>query len=88
MATGGPDRPAVQLLYVDLLEDPGAPPQPIHLGFWLGANHLRACLESPEGIGVNPVALDLRFNQADSGTTLIRLADDALSDSPGPDFAE
>jgi len=59
------DRPAVQSLYVDLLEAPGAPPQPIHLGFWLGANHLRACLESPEGIGVNPVALDLRFNQAD-----------------------
>jgi len=49
MATGGPDRPAVQLLYVDLTEDPETPPQPIHLGFRNGASHLQACLESLEG---------------------------------------
>ena len=80
---GGPDKPAVQSLYVDLTEDPGTPPQPIHLGFRLGASHLRAYLESLEEIGVNHVALNLRFNHADIETTLNRLAEDIL-----PDFAE
>ena len=59
-----------------------------HLGFRFGANHLRACLESLEGIGVNPVVLDLCFNQAGIGTTLKRLAEDVLPDFSGPDFTE
>ena len=79
---GGPDKPAVQSLYIDLLEDPNAEPKPIHLGFSLGANHLRAYLKSIEEIGINHVALNLRFNQADIETTLKRLADEVL-----PDFA-
>ena len=82
-ATGGPDKPAVQSLYVDLVEDPETPPQPIHLGFRLGASHLRAYLESLQAIGVNHVALNLRFNQDDIEATLYRLAEDIL-----PDFAE
>lgn len=82
-ATGGPDKPAVQSLYIDLTEDHETPPQPIHLGFRLGANHLRAYLESLKEIGVNHVALNLRFNQADIETTLNRLAEDIL-----PDFTE
>ncbi|MEM1426154.1 MAG: substrate-binding domain-containing protein, partial [Cyanobacteria bacterium P01_H01_bin.130] len=48
----------------------------------LGANHLRDYLRSLEQIGVNHVALNLRFNQADTETTLKRLAHDIL-----PDFA-
>jgi len=82
-AVGGPAKPAMQSLYVDLAEDPETPPQPIHLGFRLGANHLRAYLKSLKEIGVNHVALNLRFNQADIETTLKRLADDIL-----PDFAD
>ena len=84
-ATGSPAKPAVQSLYVDLTDDPETPPQPIHLGFRLGAEHLRAYLKSLEEIGVNHVALNLRFNQADIETTLKRLADDLLSDFSGPD---
>jgi len=73
-AVGGPAKPAVQSLYIDLTKDPQAPPQPIHLGFQLGANHLRAYLRSLEEIGVNHVALNLRFNQADTEETMQRLA--------------
>ena len=85
---GGPAKPAMQSLYVDLVDDPKAPPQPIHLGFRSGINHLRAYLKSLEEIGVNHVAMNLRLNQADTETTMKRLADDILSDFSGPDFAE
>ena len=62
-------------------------PQPIHLGFRLGTNHLRAYLKSLEEIGVNHVALNLRFNQIDTEETMKRLADDILPEFPGPDIA-
>lgn len=82
-AAGGPAKPAVQSLYIDLVDDSDATPQPIHLGFRLGVNHLRVYLKSLEEVGVNHVALNLRFNQADIETTLKRLADEIL-----PDFTE
>ena len=82
-AVGNADKPMMQPLYVDLTEDPDISPQPIHLGFRLGVNPLRDYLRSLEQIGMNHVALNLRFNQADIETTLKRLADDIL-----PDFAE
>jgi len=87
-AAGGPAKPAVQSLYVDLVDNPETPPQPIHLGFRSGVNHFRAYLKSLEEIGVNHVALNLRFNQADIESTLKRLADEILSDFPGSDFSE
>lgn len=68
---------------VDLMEDLDVPPQPIRLGFRSGLNPLRACLESPDAIGINHVALNLRFNQANTETTLQRLADHLLPDFPG-----
>jgi len=75
---GRPDQPVMQPLYVDLAEDPDESPQPIHLGFRLGANRLRDYLKEREEIGVNHVALNLRFNQADIETTLRRLANELL----------
>ncbi len=81
-AAGSPDKPVMQPLYVDLTDDPETRPQPIHLGFRLGTSYLRSHLKSLEEIGVNHVALNLRFNQNDTETTLKRLAADIL-----PDFA-
>lgn len=79
-AEGGPDRPVMEPLYIDLAEDPDMSPQPIHLGFRLGAHHLKAYLRSRQEIGVNHVALNLRFNKADTETTLKRLVEDVLPD--------
>lgn len=82
-AAGRPAQPVLQPLYVDLADDPATPPRPIHLGFRLGMQHLRGYLKLLEEIGINHVALNLRFNQDDIETTLKRLADDLL-----PDFSE
>lgn len=77
-AAGRPPQPVLEPLYIDLAEDPNTPPQPIHLGFRMGAKRLLGYLRSREDIGVNHIALNLRFNEADIETTLQRLADDVL----------
>ncbi|MBW9260558.1 MAG: LLM class oxidoreductase [Candidatus Thiodiazotropha sp. (ex. Lucinisca nassula)] len=77
-AVGGPAKPAVQSLYIDLTENPQTEPQPIHLGFRLGAYHLLNYLKSLEQIGINHVAFNLRFNQRDIETTLKHLSAEIL----------
>ncbi|WP_415400693.1 LLM class oxidoreductase [Tateyamaria sp. SN3-11] len=81
-ASQQPDKPVMQSLYVDLLDSADAPARPIHLGFQSGTTFLRRYLREIEALGVNHVALNLRFNGAPIDTTLKRLADDLL-----PDFA-
>lgn len=82
-AAGQPAKPVTQSLYIDLVDDPEAPPQPIHLGYRLGSRRLRAHLKALETIGVNHVALNLRFNRAEIDSTLERLAEEVL-----PEFSE
>ncbi len=77
--SGGKDKPVMQSLYIDLMEDDGAPASPIHLGFRSGIDVLEAYLEELRVIGINHVALNLRFNQADVERTLERLADRLFS---------
>lgn len=79
-AAGEPDKPAVQSLYLDLLDESTAPPTPIHLGFRSGVDYLRSYLKSLQSIGINHVAINLRLNQADTETTMRRLADELLPD--------
>jgi len=75
---GLPDKPVMQSLYVDLVADADADPSPIHLGFRSGTHFLRRYLSEIKSLGVNHVALNLRFNSADIETTLKRIADDLL----------
>ena len=75
---GTGDRPAMQPLYVDLVDDDTAPPEPIHLGLRLGPGQLVAHLLELEAAGVNHVALNLRFNRTDIESTLHRLASEVL----------
>ncbi|MEL7463417.1 MAG: LLM class oxidoreductase [Pseudomonadota bacterium] len=74
----GADKPVMQSLYVDLVENPGAAPSPIHLGFRSGTAFLRGYLRELQRIGVNHVALNLRFASDDIETTMRRLANDIL----------
>ena len=82
-AAGRPRKPAMQSLYVDVMDDPDAPGQPIHLGFRSGVNFLLGYLKSLEVAGINHVALNLRFNRGEFETTLHCLAEHIL-----PEFSE
>lgn len=75
---GRPNQPAMQPLYIDLADNPDTPPQPIHLGLRLGIPYLQAYLQSLQEIGINHVALNLRFNQADTEATMRRLAEEIM----------
>ncbi|MEM6506834.1 MAG: LLM class flavin-dependent oxidoreductase, partial [Planctomycetota bacterium] len=77
-AAGGTDKPVMQSLYVDLAAEADAPPTGIHLGFRSGATFLRSYLCEIEALGVNHVALNLRFNRAGIETTMTRLAEEIL----------
>ena len=82
-SAGRSNRPAVEPFYLDLADDPDAAPQPIHLGYRLGINQLRKYLQTRQEIGINHVALNLRFNQTDTVETMKRIAAEIL-----PDFCQ
>ena len=66
-------KPVMQPLYVDLVEDSAMPLQPIHLGFRTGVDALCQYLKQLESIGINHVALNLRFNALDMDLSLIHI---------------
>ena len=75
-------QPVMQSLYVDLVAADDAEPTPIHLGFRSGVTFLKTYLASLRDSGINHVALNLRFNQADIEDTMQRLADEVLTEFP------
>jgi len=77
---GQHEKPVMQSLYVDLLADDTSQPRPIHLGFQSGVTFLRDYLRELETLGVNHVALNLRFNAAPIDQTLKHLSDALLPD--------
>lgn len=72
------DKPFMQPLYVILEKDDDFKPQPIQLGFRIGANYLIEYFQEIQNIGVNHVAINLRFNSRDIETTLEELAKKVL----------
>lgn len=82
MMAGVPPKPVTQSLYIDLVDENEAAPQPIHLGFRTGIAFLKTYLSELRDQGINHVALNLHFNQANIEDTLMRLADELLSDFP------
>jgi luciferase-type oxidoreductase len=72
------DKPFKQPLYVDLQENDDFRPQPIHLGFRIGANYLVQYLQHLKEIGVNHVVLNLRFNTRNMEQTLEEIAKKVL----------
>ncbi len=74
----GQNKPVMQSLYIDLQPEADAAPRPIHLGFSSGTEFLIRYLDEVRELGVNHVALNLRFNGRDVEDTMKHLADDVL----------
>lgn len=68
----GTFMPFAQSLYIDLASRADEEPSPIHLGWRLGRHALQRVLVELAGIGVNHVALNLKYSQ--------RPADDVLDE--------
>ncbi|MEM6891873.1 MAG: LLM class flavin-dependent oxidoreductase, partial [Pseudomonadota bacterium] len=77
-SAGSEAKPVMQSLYVDLAADDDTAVRPIHLGFRSGVSFLKSYLGQLRTHGINHVALNLRFNQADLEDTMKRLADEVL----------
>ena len=74
----GFNKPFMQPLYVDLHQQDDFKPQPIHLGFRIGANYLVEYFQQLKTIGVNHVAINLRFSSENIEDTLEELASKVL----------
>ncbi|MEM8524320.1 MAG: LLM class oxidoreductase [Bacteroidota bacterium] len=72
------DKPFMQPLYVILEEEDDFKPQAIQLGFRIGANYLIEYFREMQKIGVNHIAINLRFNRRDTDVTLEELAEKVL----------
>ena len=72
------DQPFMQPLYVILEENADFKPHPIQLGFRIGANYLIDYFREIQEIGVNHVAINLRFNPGSVEKTLEELAEKVL----------
>lgn len=68
----------MQPLYVVLEENDDFKPHPIQLGFRIGANYLIEYFHEMEKIGVNHIAINLRFNSRNIDKTLIELGEKVL----------
>ena len=79
-AAGLPSKPVMQSLYIDLQPDARAEPRPIHLGFSSGIDFLRHYLRELQTLGINHVALNLRFNSADVENTMQLISDELLGE--------
>lgn len=71
-------KPYMQTLYVDLMEQKDFKPQGIHLGIRTGTEYLLEYLQSIKQIGVNHVAINLRFKNGRIEDTLETSAKEIL----------
>jgi luciferase-type oxidoreductase len=76
----GTFMPFAQSLYIDLAADEDETPTSIHLGWRLGRNALRRLLVELAGIGVNHVALNLKYSQRPAQDVLDEIAGYVLPD--------
>lgn len=72
------EKPFMHPLYIDLVADNDFAPQPIHLGYRIGVKHLIDYVLQLRDIGVNHIALNLRFNKMNMTETLYKLGEEVL----------
>ncbi|MDB5795307.1 MAG: 5,10-methylene tetrahydromethanopterin reductase [Noviherbaspirillum sp.] len=77
-ATPGVFKPFVQSFYVDLAEDPDAPPVPIHLGYRGGRHIIFRLLDTLRVIGVNHVVMNFKYGARSAGEVLEEIGQEIL----------
>lgn len=80
-------KPFAQSLYVDLTDDPNAAPEPIHLGFKMGRNLLIDLLRQLREVGVNHVAINLKYSTRPAAEALEEIGREVLPLFPANDIA-
>lgn len=75
-------KPFSQSLFVDLLHDPTAPAEPIHLGYRLGRNALLDLLQTHKAMGVNHIMLNLKYGRREAKEVIAELAEYVLPHFP------
>jgi len=78
----GQFKPFAQSLYIDLVEEAGASPVPIHLGYRLGRNALIDLLHTLKGMGVNHIAFNLKYGRRPAADVLEELGQEILPHFP------
>jgi luciferase-type oxidoreductase len=80
VATAAPGvfKPLAQSLYVDLTNDPDAPPQPIHLGFRGGRNVVLRFLAALRTAGVHHVILNFKYCKRNAAEVLEEMGREIL----------
>lgn len=76
---GQPWKPYMQSLYIDLVEDKGVGPSPIHLGFKSGSEYLLFYLKQIRKVGVNHVIINLKFSSLPVAQTMRILKKEILA---------
>lgn len=71
-------RPVAQSLYIDLREDPRAPPRPIHLGWSLGREPLVELLERLRALGMSHIAINLKYGRRPAADVVDELGREVL----------
>lgn len=80
VADAAPDtfKPFAQSFYVDLTDDPGHPPEPIHLGIRGGRTVVFRFLDALRTAGVNHVILNLKYGRRNAGEVLEEIGREIL----------
>lgn len=68
-------KPFSQSLFIDLLDDPNAMPEPMHLGYRLGRNPLIQLLHAHQSIGVHHLMFNLKYGRRDAAEVIAELTE-------------
>jgi luciferase-type oxidoreductase len=74
--------PFAQSLYIDLAEDPGLAPEPIHLGWRVGRNALVELISALETSGANHIVLNLKYGRRPADDVLAELIEFVVPEFP------
>lgn len=75
---GVEQKPFMQSLYIDLVDDPNEQPTPIHLGFKLGINYFKELIEQLQAIKVKHVILNLKYGSRPAAEVVQQIGEEVI----------